>query len=78
MPCWAVSEAAGAKQGPAEAWIAANKKTLQLAGTIIGFLVLVLWDWPGGNLLIIVGLCLAAYLGLVEFVARMGDKAEES
>lgn len=57
-----------------EAWVAANKAVLQVAGTAVGVVALALWDYPGPVVILTVLVLVGAWAALLEAVGRAGSR----
>jgi hypothetical protein len=60
-----------------EAWVGANKALLEIAGGVLGVLVLALWSYPGAGVILFVLLLVGAWVALVEYIGRAAARAEE-
>jgi hypothetical protein len=59
-----------------EAWVGANKALLQIAGAVVGVLVLALWSYPGPGVVLGVLLLVGGWVALVEYVGRAAAREE--
>jgi hypothetical protein len=64
------ADEAGWDAGPVGVWIAAHKVGLRIAGVVVAFLVLFLWDTPSALTLLVLALLLLVYLAAIEFLGR--------
>ncbi len=68
---WSEGIATNSTLGPLFSWITLHRRVLQLSGTFVVLLVLVMTQWPSLRDVLILGLILAAYLALIELTARV-------
>jgi hypothetical protein len=69
------ADEAGWDAGPVGIWVAAHKVGLRIAGVVVAFLVLFLWDRPRPLTLLALALLLLVYLAAVEFLGRSAGPA---
>jgi hypothetical protein len=72
------ADEAGWDAGPVGEWVAAHKVGLRIAGVVVAFLVLFLWDTPSALTLLVLALLLLVYLAAVEFLGRTAAPSEPS
>ena len=64
------AEQAGLRTGPVGSWVYAYKRPLRIGVVAVAAIVLVFWDRPTGQVIIVVALLAVVVLAIIEFLGR--------
>ena len=64
------AEQAGLRTGPVGSWVYANKRPLRIGVVALAAIVLVFWDRPSGQVIIVLALLALVVLAIIEFLGR--------
>ena len=64
------AEQAGLRTGPVGSWVYANRRPLRIGVVALAAVVLVFWDRPTGQVIIVLALLVVVVLAILEFLGR--------